>query len=79
VHSTFAIVLDREIQSVPYIDFVRNPDGIPGDSGAQIDMGRGGGLGEAKKLALVCRRVRCRSSSRRPSAPTSPRRSARTR
>ncbi|CAN5203931.1 hypothetical protein BH18ACT12_BH18ACT12_07070 [soil metagenome] len=49
----FAIVLDREIQSVPYIDFVRNPDGIPGDNGAQIDMGGGGGLGEAKRLALV--------------------------
>jgi SecD/SecF fusion protein len=48
----FAIVLDREIQSVPYIDFVRNPDGIPGDNGAQIEMG-GGGLGEAKDLALV--------------------------
>ncbi|MDX6401192.1 MAG: SecD/SecF fusion protein, partial [Gaiellaceae bacterium] len=48
----FAIVLDREIQSVPYIDFVRNPDGIPGDSGAQIDMGRSS-LGDAKKLALV--------------------------
>ena len=49
----FAIVLDREIQSVPYIDFVRNPDGIPGDNGAQIDMGRGGSLSDAKKLALV--------------------------
>jgi SecD/SecF fusion protein len=49
----FAIVLDGEIQSVPYIDFVRNPDGIPGDNGAQIDMGGGGGLGEAKRLALV--------------------------
>ncbi|MDX6409903.1 MAG: SecD/SecF fusion protein, partial [Gaiellaceae bacterium] len=49
----FAIVLDRQIQSVPYIDFVRNPDGIPGDTGAQIDMGRSGGLGDAKKLALV--------------------------
>jgi SecD/SecF fusion protein len=49
----FAIVLDRQIQSAPYIDFVRNPDGIPGDTGAQIDMGRGGGLGDAKKLALV--------------------------
>jgi SecD/SecF fusion protein len=48
----FAIVLDREIQSVPYIDFVQNPDGIPGDNGAQIEMG-GGGLGEAKQLALV--------------------------
>jgi SecD/SecF fusion protein len=49
----FAIVLDGEIKSVPYIDFVRNPDGIPGDNGAQIDLGRGGSLGEAKKLALV--------------------------
>jgi SecD/SecF fusion protein len=49
----FAIVLDRQIQSVPYIDFVQNPGGIPGDNGAQIDMGRGGGLGEAKRLALV--------------------------
>jgi SecD/SecF fusion protein len=49
----FAIVLDRQIQSVPYIDFARNPDGIPGDTGAQIDMGHGGSLGDAKKLALV--------------------------
>jgi SecD/SecF fusion protein len=48
----FAIVLDRQVQSAPYIDFVRNPDGIPGDTGAQIDMG-GGSLGDAKKLALV--------------------------
>jgi SecD/SecF fusion protein len=48
----FAIVLDNQIQSVPYIDFRRNPDGIPGDNGAQIDMG-GGSLGDAKKLALV--------------------------
>ena len=49
----FAIVLDRQIQSVPYIDFVRNPDGIPGDNGAQIELGQGGSLSEAKKLALV--------------------------
>ncbi|TML85809.1 MAG: hypothetical protein E6G09_05055, partial [Actinobacteria bacterium] len=49
----FAIVLDGQIQSAPYIDFVRNPDGIPGDNGAQIDMGRGGGIGDAKRLALV--------------------------
>jgi SecD/SecF fusion protein len=48
----FAIVLDRQIQSTPYIDYCVNPDGIPGDNGAQIDMG-GSGLGEAKKLALV--------------------------
>ena len=48
----FAIVLDNQIQSVPYIDFRRNPDGIPGDNGAQIDMGSGS-LGDAKRLALV--------------------------
>jgi preprotein translocase subunit SecD len=49
----FAIVLDHEIQMVPYIDFFRNPDGIPGDNGAQIELGAGGSLGEAKRLALV--------------------------
>jgi SecD/SecF fusion protein len=49
----FAIVLDGQIQSAPYIDFVRNPDGIPGDNGAQIDMGSSGGIGDAKRLALV--------------------------
>jgi SecD/SecF fusion protein len=48
----FAIVLDGQVESVPYIDFRRNPDGIPGDNGAQIDLG-GGSLGDAKKLALV--------------------------
>jgi SecD/SecF fusion protein len=48
----FAIVLDGQLESAPYIDFRRNPDGIPGDTGAQIDLG-GGSLGEAKKLALV--------------------------
>jgi SecD/SecF fusion protein len=48
----FAIVLDKEIQSTPYIDYCQYPDGIPGDNGAQIDMG-GSGLGDAKKLALV--------------------------
>jgi SecD/SecF fusion protein len=48
----FAIVLDNQVQSVPYIDFRQNPDGIPGDNGAQIDMGSGS-LSDAKKLALV--------------------------
>jgi len=48
----FAIVLDRQLESAPYIDFKRNPDGIPGDNGAQIDLGSGS-LGDAKKLALV--------------------------
>jgi SecD/SecF fusion protein len=49
----FAIVLDRKLESAPYIDFQRNPDGIPGDNGAQIDLGKGGTIGEAKQLALV--------------------------
>jgi preprotein translocase subunit SecD len=49
----FAIVLDREIVSVPYVDFVRNPDGISGDNGVQIDMGESGSLGDAKRLALA--------------------------
>ena len=47
----FAIVLDREIKSFPSIDFIRNPDGIPGRTGAQIT-----GIGsvqEAQELALV--------------------------
>src|SRR5439155_16210164 len=51
----FAIVLDRQIQSVPYIDYCKNPDGIPGDNGAEIDLGQGGSIGEAKQLALVLR------------------------
>ena len=46
-------MLDRQIQSVPYIDYCKNPDGISGDNGAEIDMGQGGSIGDAKKLALV--------------------------
>jgi SecD/SecF fusion protein len=49
----FAIVLDHEIQSVPYIDFVQNPDGIPGDNGVQIELGAGSSIAEAKRLAAV--------------------------
>jgi SecD/SecF fusion protein len=48
----FAIVLDREIQSIPTIDFRQYPDGILSDNGAQIDLG-GGSLSDAKKLALI--------------------------
>jgi SecD/SecF fusion protein len=47
----FAIVLDREIRSAPTIDFNQNPNGIPGNNGAQIT-----GIGkqsEATDLALV--------------------------
>jgi SecD/SecF fusion protein len=47
----FAIVLDREIKSFPSIDFDQYPDGISGNTGAQI-TGLDS-LGEAKDLALV--------------------------
>ena len=49
----FAIVLDRQIESVPYIDYCKNPDGIPGDNGAEIELGSSGSIGDAKRLALV--------------------------
>jgi SecD/SecF fusion protein len=48
----FAIVLDGELQSTPYIDFKQNPDGISGPN-AEIDMGQGGTFQDAKNLALV--------------------------
>jgi SecD/SecF fusion protein len=48
----FAIVLDGELESTPYIDFKRNPDGIPGPN-AEIDLGQGGSIKEAKDLALI--------------------------
>ena len=47
----FAIVLDREIKSAPTVSFRDNPNGIPGNNGAEIT-----GIGdvqEAKDLALV--------------------------
>ncbi len=47
----FAIVLDREIRSAPTISYKDNPDGIPGNSGAQITGI--GSINEAKDLALV--------------------------
>ncbi len=50
----FAIVLDGQLRSFPYIDYKQNPDGInPAGGGAEIT-----GLasvGEAKNLALVLR------------------------
>ena len=49
----FAIVLDNQIESAPYIDYCKNPDGIPGDNGAEIELGQNGSIGEAKRLALV--------------------------
>jgi SecD/SecF fusion protein len=35
----FAIVLDNEIISAPYIDFQQNPDGIDGSTGSEISGG----------------------------------------
>jgi SecD/SecF fusion protein len=46
----FAIVLDGEIASFPYIDFNQNPNGIGGGS-AQITGLQS--IGEAKRIALV--------------------------
>ena len=51
VLDSFAIVLDGEIKSAPTVDPKDNPDGIPGDNGAQITGI--GDIGEAKDLALV--------------------------
>src|SRR4051812_15143437 len=48
----FAIVLDQKLQSTPYIDFKNTPNGIPGPN-AEIDLGAGGSIKEAKDLALV--------------------------
>ncbi|MDE3192043.1 MAG: protein translocase subunit SecD [Acidobacteriota bacterium] len=48
----FAIVLDGQLQSTPFIDFKQNPDGISGGN-AEIDMGQGGSFQAAKNLALV--------------------------
>jgi len=47
----FAIVLDGEIKSFPYIDFHQNPDGIDPINGAQITGIAS--IGEAKDLAIV--------------------------
>src|SRR5205085_10847407 len=50
----FAIVLDNQIRSFPYIDYKQNPDGIdPAGNGAEI-TGLAS-LTEAKNLALVLR------------------------
>lgn len=51
VFQHFAIVLDREIKTTPYIDFHQNPDGIEGSNGAQITGISS--IQEAKDIALV--------------------------
>jgi SecD/SecF fusion protein len=48
----FAIVLDGQLQSTPFIDYKQNPDGIdPTGTGAEIS--NISSIGEAKDLALV--------------------------
>jgi SecD/SecF fusion protein len=48
----FAIVLDGDLKSTPYIDYKQNPDGIdPTGTGAEISNIQS--FGEAKDLALV--------------------------
>jgi preprotein translocase subunit SecD len=49
----FAIVLDHEIVSIPYIDFVQNPDGIPAENGVQIQLPPNGSLRDAKRIAVA--------------------------
>jgi len=46
----FAIVFDRDMKSAPSVDFDDNPNGIPGDNGAQIV---GISKADAKDLALL--------------------------
>lgn len=47
----FAIVVDDQIVSVPYIDFRQNPDGIDGRAGSQIQGGFT--IASARQLASV--------------------------
>jgi SecD/SecF fusion protein len=47
----FAIVLDDQIVSVPYIDFRQNPDGIDGSTGSQIQGGFT--IASARELASI--------------------------
>jgi SecD/SecF fusion protein len=48
----FAIVLDGQLESTPYIDFKKLPDGITGNN-AEIDLPPSAPFSEAKNLALV--------------------------
>ena len=74
--SHFAIVLDQQLKSTPYIDYTtRRQDGIAGGAADR----RRATSPRRRTSRSSCRPVRCRSASSRSSAPTSRRRSARTR
>ena len=47
----FAIILDGKLESFPLIDFTQNPNGISGDTGAEISGISS--VGEAKRIAIV--------------------------
>ncbi|HEY1480625.1 MAG TPA: protein translocase subunit SecD [Gaiellales bacterium] len=47
----FAIILDGKLESFPLIDFTQNPNGISGDTGAEISGIQS--VGEAKRIAIV--------------------------
>ncbi|MBO9532841.1 MAG: protein translocase subunit SecD [Solirubrobacteraceae bacterium] len=49
----FAVALDNQLLTVPYIDAQRNPDGISGDTGAEISGSLT--LSEARELADLLR------------------------
>ena len=57
----FAIVLDGGVVSRPIINFVENPDGIDGRTGAQISGGFD--ISGARNSPSSCSVVRCRSTS----------------
>jgi SecD/SecF fusion protein len=48
----FAVILDNEVKTRPIINFVENPDGIDGRTGAQISGGFNS-VGEAQELATT--------------------------
>ncbi len=50
VNQTFAIVLDNQLESDPYVDYKRNPQGIQGTS---AEISGAFTISEAKDLALV--------------------------
>ena len=58
----FAITLDNKIVSLATIDFVQNPEGIDGRTGAQI-KNIGPTPGDATTSPRACASARCRSSS----------------
>jgi preprotein translocase subunit SecD len=46
------LVVDDVVYAAPFIDFERNPDGIPGDNGLQFDVAS---MSEARDLAKALR------------------------